>query len=75
CQSCHQRVLPYQYDPALHVNGQPNLDPSPSANQFGGFASWNAAAAGPGTLVGTSTGCHGGIYYWKGSPPSGFGCQ
>ncbi|HEX9049217.1 MAG TPA: CxxxxCH/CxxCH domain-containing protein [Anaeromyxobacter sp.] len=71
CWVCHQRVAPAQFTPALHVNGRPDLDPSPTANSFGGFSDWKASATGPGTLMGTSTGCHGGIYYWTGMPPRG----
>ena len=51
----------------LHVNGLLNMNPA-------GFANWNPAAAGPGNLRGTATGCHGGTYYWTGIAPTG-GCQ
>jgi predicted CxxxxCH...CXXCH cytochrome family protein len=50
----------------LHVNGQVNMNPA-------GFASWNAAAAGPSGWTGTATGCHGGTRYW--SPGVGGSCQ
>jgi predicted CxxxxCH...CXXCH cytochrome family protein len=76
CEVCHPNLPGYLVDPALHVNGAKNMNRSPTATRFGGFADWNPAAVGPGTLQGTATGCHGGIYYWTGSPPPGrFGCQ
>ncbi len=76
CETCHPIAAGRPVDPALHVNGAKDMNQSPTASRFGGFADWNAAAAGAGTLRGTATGCHGGIYYWTGSPPPGrYGCQ
>jgi predicted CxxxxCH...CXXCH cytochrome family protein len=76
CEVCHPIVAGYVIDPTLHVNGAKDLNRSGTTTRFGGFADWNPAAAGAGTLRGTATGCHGGIYYWTGSPPPDrYGCR
>ena len=50
----------------IHVDGEIEMNPI-------GFASWNPNAAGPGSLRGTATGCHGGARYWTGG--AGGSCQ
>lgn len=76
CRVCHPVAPGYLVDPALHVNGAKDLNQSPTATRYGGFADWNPAAPGEGTLQGTATACHGGVNYWTGSPPpTRYGCK
>ncbi|HEY6004579.1 MAG TPA: CxxxxCH/CxxCH domain-containing protein, partial [Anaeromyxobacter sp.] len=76
CFACHPRVAGRPFDPSLHVNGTKDMNRSPDASVYGGFADWDPGAAGPGTLTGTATGCHGATNYWTGAPPPPrFGCQ
>jgi predicted CxxxxCH...CXXCH cytochrome family protein len=76
CFACHPRTPGRPFDPSLHVNGAKDMNPSPTASMYGGFADWDPDAAGPGTLTGTATGCHGATNYWKGAPPPPrYGCQ
>lgn len=74
CWACHPGKWNVVVDVASHVSGVKDMNPAGSS--YGTFADWSATAAGDGTLRGTATGCHGGIYYWTGSPPAPrTGCQ
>jgi len=68
CWACHPGTWIQQYDRGRHLNGGTDLNPNGSS--YGTFANWSPTAAGAGTLRGTASGCHGGSYYWNGSPPA-----